>query len=455
MSGSVREDRVREVLDYCRGYWKRNGVPDARVNEMAEELHGHLREALEDQKTVQSVVGPDVEEFAEEWAAPNRPVRTLAEETLDVVSDAVFALAVLGILAHLALWSPTLPAGAGGVLGALLLALGIARMFAYLRAPSDEPPNSEESVLDHYPRRLYNRFMWFLLALWTIYLFLPLPDVVLFRWPVQATLALPLVAALVRGAKRIFAGRGDAAVPPGEFLDIDRTEDSTTQAINVSIGCPVHWRKMGIPHDQIDDMFGDLNDHIMRAVREGRSVSSVVGDDVEAFAEAWAEDYGTEPDHRTQSEHGTEPVRYVVMGWVLSLSACATVLATLFHFLQWTLYVPIAWILGMYLFFVAAWFGQPVADLLDRIKSWRYSPVKSMLAAGLVILLVAAVSLAMAFFFMIVGPRIPFEWPWYATVVSAFVALSVMISWLRGFAREDAEGERRRAGREYGRSEGV
>lgn len=453
MNGNVREDPVREVLDYCRGYWKRNGVPDARVDEMAAELHGHLREALEDQKTVESVVGPDVEEFAEEWAAPNRPVRTLAEETLDVVSDAVFALAVVGILVHLAFWSPTLPAGAGGVLGTLLLALGIARMFAYLRAPSDGPPDSEESVLDRYPGRLYDRFMWVLIAVWTVYLFLPLPDTVLFNWPVQATLALPLLAVLIRGAKRTFAGRGDAAVLSGEFLDIYRTEDSTAQVMNVSIGCSVHWRKMGIPQDQIDDMTHDLDEYIGQARGEGRSVRSVVGDDVKAFAAAWAEGYGAEPDPTPGPT--PEPIKYVISGWVLSFSACATVLATLFHLLEWTLYVPVVWVFGVYLFLVAAWFGQPVADLFDRVKAWRYSAVKSMLAAGGLILILAAVSVAMALLFTVVGPRIPFEWPWYATVVSALVALSVVVVWVRGFSREEAERERRRAGREYGGSESV
>lgn len=69
------------------------------------------------------MVGRNIEGFAEEWAAPNRPACSRGEETFDVLSDAVIALAVLGALAHLAFWSARLPASLNGVLGALLMAL--------------------------------------------------------------------------------------------------------------------------------------------------------------------------------------------------------------------------------------------------------------------------------------------------------------------------------------------
>ena len=67
----------------------------------------------------------------------------------------------------------------------------------------------------------------------------------------------------------------------------------------------------------------------------------------------------------------------------------------------------------------------------------------------------AAVSGVMALFFVVVGPRIPFEWPWYATVVCALVALSIVAAWVQRFSREDAERERRRTGRGQGSSEGI
>lgn len=449
MNGGVRDDKIREVTEACRDYWRRNGVPEARTVEMSAELLDHLGEALADGKTIKDVIGPDVEAFAEEWASPNRPTRSLGEETLDVISDATFALAVVGVLAHLALWSPSLPFDAGWATGSLLLALLFARLFAYLRAPSDEPPGSEESVLDRYPRRLYDGFVWVLIAVWTVHLFLPLPDTVLFRWPVQATLALPLVAVLIRGTKRFVGGGAERGGRIRMADEVQHQEDRRTQAMDTVMDCSLHWGKMRLPGDRIDDMRRDLDAYIERALQEGRTVRSVVGDNIEEFAGAWAEGYDVEPDF------SPEPLRHVVQGWVLSFSACVTILATLYHVLEWSLYAPVAWVLGVYLFLVAAWFGQPVADLFDRAKAWRYSAVKSMLAAGGLVLILAAVSAAMALLFTVVGPRIPFEWPWYATVASAFVAFSVVISWVRDFSREDAERERRRAGREYGRSEGA
>ena len=301
-------------------------------------------------------------------------------------------------------------------------------MFAFLRAPSDAPPDSDESVLDRYPRRLYNRFLWVLIAVWTVHLFLPLPDTALFRWPVQATLLLPLVAVLTRQTKRLIA-RDDAPIDPP--LDTRKPEQPPYQQMNAVADCEFYWRKMRIPGDQVEDMSRDLDEHFGQAVKEGRSVRSVVGDDVEAFARAWAEEYGAEPDF------SPEPIAHVVQGWVLSFSACASILAGIYHLLEWSLYVPVAWILGVYLFVVAAWFGQPVADLAERTKSWRYSPWKSMLAAGGLVVLIAAVSVVMALFFVVVGPRIPFEWPWYATVACALVACSIVTLWLRGFSREE------------------
>ena len=449
MKSGLRGDPARNLTEACRAYWRRNGVPEARIAEMSAELEDHLHEALADGKNVEDVTGPDVEKFAEDWAAPNRPSRSLGQETLDVLSDAVVALAVVMGMSHLLVWSMAIPVSLKDAVGALLLALLFARLFAYLRAPSDAPPDSEESVLDRYPRRPYNFFMWSLVALWGAHLLLPIPETVLLGWPVQATLALPLLAVLVRGAKRLVAGDGDAAGTPRPSEDVE--EDQTQQVMSAVADCAIHWRRMRIPQETIGDMLHDLDEYIGRATDEGRSVRSVVGDDTKAFAEAWAEEHGAEPD----PEPDPEPTKDVISGWVLSFSACATVLATFAHIMEWSLYVPVAWIVGVYLFIVAGWFGQPVADLLDRAKSWRYSPWKSMLAAALIVLVMAAVAGIMALFFMVVGPQIPFEWPWYATVVCALVACSIVAVWVWRFSREEAEREKRRDVRGQGGSESV
>lgn len=133
---------------------------------------------------------------------------------------------------------------------------------------------------------------------------------------------------------------------------------------------------------------------------------------------------GVEPDL------SPEPFRHVVQGWVLSVSGFAAGSATLFHVLDWTMYVPVAWILGTYLFVLGVWFfGEYVASLIETAKRWQRSPLKSMLAAGATVGLMVAVSVILALFFMVVGPAFPFDWPWYATMASALIALSVLLLW--------------------------
>lgn len=432
MRAEERGERIDRVLDRCRAYWVVNGIPQQRTDEMVAELGLHLHEALKDGKEVEDVVGPDIDAFAEEWAAPNRQAKPLWAETLDVLSDATAGLSVLAVLSHLALWMPSLPVDRESVLGAVILALLLTRFFAYLRQPADAPPGSDEKVLDRYPRRTYSVLMWLLIAVFAVYAFLPLPDDVLFRWPVSATLALPVVAVLLRAAQRLLP-----RAQPGENRPFRRTatripaDDREKQVVEVLLACRWQWTKMRMPQDGIEDMTELLEQHIEDATRDGKPVEAVVGPDVEAFAEAWAEDSGIEP------EPAEEPLRHRVQGWVLSVSSFATISATFVHLTEWTLFVPVAWILGIYLFVLSIWFfGERIDEQVQSAKHWRYTPWKSLLAASIVVLAMVGVSVVLALFFMVVGPMFPFDWPWYATVASALVACSVLLVWVWGFAKE-------------------
>ena len=72
---------VDQVLAGCVRYWESTGVPTDAVAEMRTELQTHLEAAVEAGKDVDAVVGPDLDAFAEEWAAihrgePKRPAIT-------------------------------------------------------------------------------------------------------------------------------------------------------------------------------------------------------------------------------------------------------------------------------------------------------------------------------------------------------------------------------------------
>jgi membrane protein implicated in regulation of membrane protease activity len=66
-----------QVVERCRAYWHESGVSGEATDEMAAELHTHLSEATAAGKTVEMVTGPDIEDFAEEWAAAYRGPKPL------------------------------------------------------------------------------------------------------------------------------------------------------------------------------------------------------------------------------------------------------------------------------------------------------------------------------------------------------------------------------------------
>jgi membrane protein implicated in regulation of membrane protease activity len=61
-----------QVVERCRAYWIASGVSTDAADEMAAELHTHLSEGAAAGKSVETVTGPDIEEFAEEWAVAFR-----------------------------------------------------------------------------------------------------------------------------------------------------------------------------------------------------------------------------------------------------------------------------------------------------------------------------------------------------------------------------------------------
>lgn len=65
-------DAISRLVAECGEYWIRTHVPRRAVREMQAELETHLREAAAAGKPPQTVVGPDLAAFAEEWAAEQR-----------------------------------------------------------------------------------------------------------------------------------------------------------------------------------------------------------------------------------------------------------------------------------------------------------------------------------------------------------------------------------------------
>lgn len=65
-------DAVDRIVRDCARYWTQTDVPRRAADEMRFELESHLREAQSEGRDLEEVVGPDLAEFAEEWASEAR-----------------------------------------------------------------------------------------------------------------------------------------------------------------------------------------------------------------------------------------------------------------------------------------------------------------------------------------------------------------------------------------------
>jgi membrane protein implicated in regulation of membrane protease activity len=89
---------VDQVLAGCVRYWQSTGVPADAVAEMIAELETHLADAGKAGKPVDSVVGTDLNAFAEEWAAIYRGSPESAEPASSSPSSSTWILLTIGVL---------------------------------------------------------------------------------------------------------------------------------------------------------------------------------------------------------------------------------------------------------------------------------------------------------------------------------------------------------------------
>lgn len=112
---------IEQVVDGCVDYWKDTGVDPQAVAEMRTELESHLHEAAAAGKPLESVVGPDLEVFAEAWAVEARgsahrehPVEMAPpahaphprQKSRSGAGIGVFAIAGVALVAALAVFGP-------------------------------------------------------------------------------------------------------------------------------------------------------------------------------------------------------------------------------------------------------------------------------------------------------------------------------------------------------------
>ena len=98
---------VDGILTACERYWRETKVPARAAAEMKRELESHLNEARLAGKSAEAAVGPDLADFAEEWARvyrrPETPRSNLFEGKARRRFGAVDVLVVVGIIAVVAI----------------------------------------------------------------------------------------------------------------------------------------------------------------------------------------------------------------------------------------------------------------------------------------------------------------------------------------------------------------
>jgi hypothetical protein len=65
----------------------------------------------------------------------------------------------------------------------------------------------------------------------------------------------------------------------------------TPEVERVVRSCERYWKRTGVPRGRIAEMRAELETHLHEAAGEGKSMDSVVGSDVTAFAEGWAREF--------------------------------------------------------------------------------------------------------------------------------------------------------------------
>lgn len=199
----------------------------------------------------------------------------------------------------------------------------------------------------------------------------------------------------------------------GVTLSIDSRQDRVSQVLEE---CEAFWVLSSIPHGKVDEMKLELEQHLREASRDGKPVETVVGDDVLLFARSWAEENG--PPRSLVRE---------ILDWVLMALLYTTIVMTAHHLFSWSLSFDVYWYtLALVLiasFGAVFWVSPRILVGLSSIESrWKR---ELLVFCVLALLIGTPMMLAVTTGGSIGAPL--FEWPWFATLISALTSVALWI----------------------------
>lgn len=186
--------------------------------------------------------------------------------------------------------------------------------------------------------------------------------------------------------------------------------------------CVFRWEADGIPAEQIKEMSGELTEHLIDALRNGRPVEVVVGSNVGAFADEWGAPY--RPPNRWRKQL-TETAAYTFAGMPL--------LMVVQHLRYKSLDFPIdirktgkqilraSWVAAFTELAVRARLRDEKPGTTLESPVWK-DPVVSVVATTIPYLAMLGVN-----FLIKGGDRSAFsEWSWKSTLIGAAIGVALL-----------------------------
>lgn len=145
--------------------------------------------------------------------------------------------------------------------------------------------------------------------------------------------------------------------------------------------CVCYWVLKGLPRARIDEMEAELRQHLTAAVNDGKSLDTVIGDDLRTFAEDWAE-----------AVREPKPVRYRMLNWayVLFVSLIPVLLEVIIdaHSLTVPIYLGTLLLYAIMVLVPSVLFALPISPRLWLEKA---PGARRVVGIGLIAMVVVAV----------------------------------------------------------------
>lgn len=182
--------------------------------------------------------------------------------------------------------------------------------------------------------------------------------------------------------------------------------------------CVVYWVLADVPRPEIEEMKLELQQHLRDAIQYSKPPEVVVGEDVESFAEAWAD------------ENRTPKSPFAILFDFAAASAiCATALLATRHILDWTPVFSLdLWTVVMVLILAAAsqvLLSRPLARRNLFFGPWWRKLLVGFGVGALVVGLGLVWSLTES---TTLNPKLT-TWSWPATLILAAATLVIFWFW--------------------------